>query len=99
MSDLIINVKSTKQFVFNPNKLTIRTVSTDIPNGTAIIFYELVETSIDNTRYISRSWTDSGNVQVPLALLAGATDGQGNLNPAVINQFLTAFNLELDTNV
>ena len=95
MADLIINVKCTKQFVFNPNKLIVRTLSTDIPAGTAVIYYELSETSIDNTRYISREWVDRGNVTVPLALLAGATDGQGNLNPAVINQFLTAFNLEL----
>lgn len=95
MSDLILNVKSTKQFVFNPNKLTIRTIGTDITNGKAIVYFELVETSIDNSRYISREWVDRGNVEVPLALLAGVTDGQGNIVPAVVNQFLTAFNLEL----
>lgn len=94
MADLILNVQQTQAFDFNPNKLTIRTISTDIPNGTAVVYYELIQSGLDNSRYISREWIDRGNVTVPLALLAAATDG-GNINPTVVNQFLSVFHLQL----
>lgn len=94
--DLKLNVRPSKQFAFIPDELIIRTISTDIAAGKATVYYELRETTLDNSRYISREWVDKGNVEVPLALLAGATDANGNLNPAVINQFLAAFNLSLN---
>lgn len=95
MSDLILNVQQTQPFDFSPNQLTIRTISTDVPAGTAVVYYELIQSGLDNSRYISREWVDRGNVTVPLALLAASTDGQGNINPAVVNQFLAVFHLEL----
>lgn len=96
MADLKLNVRPTKTFNFVPDELIIRTVSTDIAAGTAVVYFELKETTLDNSRYITREWVDKGNVEVPLELLAGATDANGNLNPAVINQFLAAFNLSLN---
>jgi hypothetical protein len=94
--DLKLSVTPTNNFNFVPDELIIRTVSTDIAAGKATIYYELKETTLDNSRYISREWVDKGNVEVPLALLAGATDANGNINPAIINQFLAAFNLSLN---
>lgn len=93
--DLKLNVTPTKQFVFAPDELIIRTISTDIAAGKATIYYELRESTLDNSRYISREWIDKGNVEVPLALLAGATGANGSINVEVINQFLAVFNLQL----
>ena len=97
MSELNLKVKSTKQFVFNPDQLTIRTISADIANGTSQVYFELKETGLDNSRYDAREWVDKGNVTVPINLLAGARNEDGTLNNAVINTFLAVFNLEIDT--
>lgn len=94
MADLILNVVPTQQFVFTPNSLVIRVISTDIGNGTASVYFELTDTNLDNSRYNSREWVDRGNVTVPLALLAAVRDNEGNIDPVVVNQFLTAFHLQ-----
>lgn len=99
MADLILKVRPTKTFEFTPNELVVRTIATDIAGGNAVSYYELKDTTLDNSRYISRDWSDKGNVNIPLALLANATDGNGNINETVVNMFLAAFNLELDTTV
>lgn len=97
MSELKLKVKSTKQFVFNPNELMIRTIGADIENGTSQIYFELKESEIDNSRYDTREWVDKGNVTVPISILAGARNEDGTLNIGVINAFLSVFNLEIDT--
>ena len=54
MTDLKLNVSPTKTFNFAPDELIIRTVSTDIAAGTAVVYFELKETTLDNSRYITR---------------------------------------------
>lgn len=99
MKEIKLKVKSKKQFIFNPNELTIRTIGADIENGISQVYFELKETGIDNSRYISREWIDKGNVSVPITLLAGARNQDGTLNNTVINMFLAAFNLEIDDTI
>lgn len=97
MSDLILKVKPTKQFVFTPDKLLIRTLSADIPAGNSVNYFELTESTLDNSRYISREWVDKGNVQLPIEALVNVRNPDGTINIEVANQFLAAFNLEIDT--
>jgi hypothetical protein len=97
MSDLILKVKPTKQFVFTPDKLIVRTLSANIPAGTSVNYFELSDSTLDNSRYISREWVDKGNVEIPLNLLVSAVNPDGTINVEIANQFLAVFNLEIDT--
>jgi hypothetical protein len=95
MQDAILNVKTKKDFIFNPNNLKIRVVSTDIVAKTAQVYYELTETGISSEGRQSREWMDKGNVTIPLDVIAGAFNQGGVPNQTVINAILANFNLEL----
>lgn len=93
--DTIINVTPTEEFVFNPDKLLIRVISTDIVNKTAQIYYELTESNIGITGRTNREWVDRGNAQLPLDVVAGAYNADGTPNQQVIDAVLANFKLQL----
>lgn len=95
MSELLINVQPTTQFVFEPTKLMIRVISTDIVNKKAICYFELKEDLETNPKYISREWVDKGNVELPLDALNNAYNSDGTMNEALVNQLLATFNLQV----
>jgi len=95
MADIVINVQPTKEFVFNPNQLTFRVIETNPVEKTATVYFELKETGLPTDRYIAREWVDKGNVKLPLELLNNAYDAEGNIIPAIANQFLSVFNLQV----
>lgn len=98
MSTLKLNVKTTKQFIFEPNKLELNVISSDIKKGTSVVFYKLIEEGLNKQGYIAREWTDNGNVEIPSSALAEAYI-DGELNILLLNQILAPFNLEIDTTV
>lgn len=93
--DTIINVTPTEEFIFNPDKLLIRVIGTDIVNKTAQVYYELTESNIGTAGRSNREWVDRGNVQLPLEVVAGAYNSDGTPNQQVIDAILANFNLQL----
>jgi len=95
MSELILSVEPSKDFVFKPNMLEVKIRETNLVAGTVTIDFLLKETTLDNSRYVSREWVDKGTITASLNLIANARNEDGTLNAAVINQFLSVFNLQL----
>lgn len=96
MQDILFNVQSTFPFEFNPNKLMIKVISTDIVSKTAQVSYELIEEGLATQGRISRQWIDKGIVEVPLDIITNAYNQDGTPNITVINGILANFNLTLD---
>lgn len=92
--DAILNVRTKKEFVFNPNKLLIRVIGTDIVTKKAQCYYELIEEGLSTEGRTSREWVDRGNVELPLDAVSNAFVN-GVPNPQIVNAILANFNLEL----
>lgn len=95
MQQVTIAVKTKKDFIFNPNKLMIRIISTDIVLKTAEVYYELTEDGITTAGRNAREWVDKGNVTLPLNVISNAYNADGTPNPQIINAILNQFNLEI----
>lgn len=95
MSDTILQVRSTKQFIFDPSKLIIRVIGSDLNNRTATIYYELIDESLAATGRTSLEWADKGNMVIPIDIIAGAFNPDGTPNKTIITAVLSQFNLEL----
>lgn len=99
MSDLKIAVQPTKTLEFTPNQLIIRVVNQDIVTGMSLVYFELRDFNLDNSRYETRDWIDKGTVWMPTQALLDAVDNSDPNNPiineAYTDQLLAAFNLEI----
>ena len=81
-------------FTFTPNQLILRPLSQDILLSTSLLYFESVDTTLDNSRYISRNWCMRGSMVAPTALLVQAVNN-GVINTSVMNYYLETFNLKL----
>jgi hypothetical protein len=87
---------SGQPFTFMPTEMQVRVLGTDFNTGNNNVHFELrTSGDWDASRYNNRDFVDMGEVSIPNLALAAAT-ANGQLNVALANQILAAFNLCVD---